>query len=44
MQGIGRLTQEQIAQIGQDDLRAISRYLGGKQYLMGKTPTKVNKV
>ncbi len=41
MHGIGRLTQEQVAEIGKEDLRAISNCLGEKKYLMGDNPTKV---
>ena len=41
MQGIGRLSPEQIEEIGKDDLRAISNFLGDKKFLMGIKPTKV---
>ena len=41
MQGIGRLPPEQVAEIGKEDLRAISNYLGEKKFLMGDNPTKV---
>ena len=41
MQGIGRLSNEQIHKIGEGDLQAISRYLGTKQFFHGDKPTSV---
>lgn len=41
-QGIGRQTQENVGIIGQDDLRAMSLYLGNKAFMMGDTPTTVS--
>jgi len=40
--GIGRHSKDDMIRIGQDDLRAISQYLGQKQFLMGDEPTRVD--
>lgn len=37
-QGIGRHSEEQITQIICDDLRALSKYLGSKKFILGEEP------
>ena len=39
--GIGRLSQEQVINIGKDDIRAISKYLGSKNFMHGDNITLV---
>ncbi len=41
MQGVGRYPPSEVAQRGKDDLRALSKYLGKKEFLMGNKPSKV---
>ena len=43
-QGIGRHTKEEIENMGRDDLRSISEYLGSKQYLFGDKPVETDCV
>jgi len=40
--GIGRHTRDEMMNLGLDDLRAISKYLGSKHYLTGYKPTQVD--
>lgn len=40
--GIGRHTAEEIAQIGVEEIHAISNVLGTKQFLMGEEPSMVD--
>lgn len=39
---MGRKSEATIVSVGIEDIRAISRYLGDKQYLFGDTPTKAD--
>lgn len=39
--GIGLHTNEEINEVGYEDLRAVSNYLGVKRYLFGDQPTRV---
>lgn len=39
--GIGKHNREEIINIGNDDLRAISMYLDSKHYFTGYKPTRV---
>ncbi len=39
---MGRLTKEQVAKIGKDDIRAISSYLGNKDFIHGDKATVVS--
>ncbi|XP_002739473.1 failed axon connections homolog [Saccoglossus kowalevskii] len=40
--GIGRHSKDEIYRIAQDDLKAISQYLGEKTYFFGDSPTTVD--
>ncbi|CAC5377003.1 unnamed protein product [Mytilus coruscus] len=40
--GIGRHSNEEIYKIGSDDIRAISKYLGDKTFMMGDNPTLID--
>ncbi|KAI6183604.1 Failed axon connections-like protein [Aphelenchoides bicaudatus] len=40
--GLGRHTNEEILGVVCDDLQALNRQLGNKQYLMGDKPTKID--
>ncbi|XP_077991317.1 failed axon connections homolog [Glandiceps talaboti] len=40
--GIGRHSKEEIYRIGQDDMRAISNYLGEKNFFFGDEPTVID--
>lgn len=42
--GLGRHTNEEILGVVCDDLQALNRQLGNKQYLMGDKPTKVTTI
>ncbi|XP_013418979.1 failed axon connections homolog isoform X2 [Lingula anatina] len=42
--GIGRHSKEQVEQIGADDLRAISAFLGDKAFFMGDQPCEIDCV
>ncbi|CAL4117503.1 unnamed protein product [Meganyctiphanes norvegica] len=42
MHGIGRHTDEEILNICRNDLKAISKYLGSKPFLMGDDPCEVD--
>eukprot|EP01024_Parvocaulis_polyphysoides_P045446 TRINITY_DN42586_c0_g2_i5.p5 TRINITY_DN42586_c0_g2~~TRINITY_DN42586_c0_g2_i5.p5 ORF type:complete len:123 (+),score=21.19 TRINITY_DN42586_c0_g2_i5:901-1269(+) len=37
-QGVGRLTQEEILQVAEEDLQMIDTFLGDKKYLTGDVP------
>ena len=39
--GMGRHSQDEIAEMGCEDIRALSVVLGEKPYMMGEKPTKV---
>jgi len=41
-QGIGRLNAAEVLATGKEDLRAISAYLGSKEYLAGDEPNKLD--
>lgn len=40
--GIGRHSNEEIYKIGSDDIRAISHFLGNKEFMMGDKPTVID--
>ncbi|XP_050740041.1 failed axon connections homolog, partial [Eriocheir sinensis] len=42
MQGVGRHTWPQVFQLGWEDLRALSAYLGDKKFLTGDKPTEAD--
>ena len=42
--GIGRLSQDQVMDIGKDDVRAISKYLGKKKFMHGDNRTLVSSI
>uniref|UniRef100_A0A914S3Q4 Metaxin glutathione S-transferase domain-containing protein n=1 Tax=Parascaris equorum TaxID=6256 RepID=A0A914S3Q4_PAREQ len=41
--GIGKHSRDEIIYIGNEDLRAISHYLGSKHYFTGFKPTRVSE-
>ncbi|XP_033726852.1 failed axon connections homolog [Pecten maximus] len=41
-QGVGRHSQEEVEAILDGDFKALSQYLGDKQYFFGDTPTEVD--
>ena len=41
-QGIGRHSQEEVERLGVDDLKAVSDFLGDKQFMFGKEPTELD--
>lgn len=41
-QGLARLTAEEIFKLGNEDIEAISLFLGGKPYFMGNKPTTLD--
>ena len=41
--GLGRHTPQEIAKIGQDDITAISKFLGHKSFMLGEQPRLVRK-
>uniref|UniRef100_A0A183D9Q9 Radical SAM protein n=1 Tax=Gongylonema pulchrum TaxID=637853 RepID=A0A183D9Q9_9BILA len=42
--GIGKHSREEVINIGSEDLKAISIYLGSKHYFTGFKPTRVSSV
>ncbi len=40
--GIGRHTEEEVLDIGKQDLKAVSRWLGDKKYFMGDKPGQID--
>jgi glutathione S-transferase len=40
--GIGRLTQEEIFELGKEDLDSLASFLGDKPYFMGDKPTELD--
>ncbi|CAI4232979.1 unnamed protein product [Auanema sp. JU1783] len=40
--GLGKHTRQEQIEIGSDDLKAISKYLGAKHYLTGFKPTRID--
>jgi glutathione S-transferase len=44
LQGMGRHSREEIYQIGQADLTAVSSSLGAKAYFMGDAPTSLDAI
>ncbi|KAK6045992.1 hypothetical protein COOONC_16502, partial [Cooperia oncophora] len=40
--GIGKHSREEQIGIGSDDIRAISKYLGGKHYFCGFKPSRID--
>jgi glutathione S-transferase len=42
VQGLGRHSREEIYELGQADLSAVSAYLGDKPYCMGDRPTALD--
>ena len=41
--GIGRLTTEEMYEVGLEDIRALSCYLGDNDFLCGTKPTAVSR-
>ena len=42
--GIGRLSQDQVMDVGKDDVRAISKYPGKKKFMHGDNITLVSSI